>query len=69
MQPIRTPPDTPDPLIDEVRAIRLSISEQYGHDLDRLVEHLREVETRYKDRMVRPASNQSNMQPPSRAAG
>jgi hypothetical protein len=45
----------PDPLIDEVRAIRQRISEEYGHDVDRLVEHLREIERQHPARVVQPA--------------
>jgi hypothetical protein len=48
-------PPTSDPLIDEVRAIRQRISEQFGHDVDRLVEHLREMELRQPGRVVKPA--------------
>lgn len=50
---ISTPP-TSDPLIDEVRAIRQRISEQFGHDVDRLVEHLRELELREPGRVLQP---------------
>jgi hypothetical protein len=34
-----------DALIDEVRAIRREICQQFGNDVGRLVEHLREVES------------------------
>jgi hypothetical protein len=39
-----TPSDPPDPLIDEVRAIRQRVSERFGNDPRRLAEHLREVQ-------------------------
>ena len=35
---------TPDPLIDEVRAIRKKISDRFGNDVERLMDHLAEVE-------------------------
>ena len=43
-----------DPLIDEVRAIRRAISEQFGNDVDRLCEHLRELERQHPERLVAP---------------
>ena len=41
-----------DPLIDEVRHIRKSISDVYGNDVDRLYDHLREVQRQYAGRVV-----------------
>lgn len=46
-------------LIEEIRAVRHEISAEHGHDTHRLVEHYRELEKKYADRMVRedrPAS-------------
>lgn len=43
----------PDPLIDEVRAARRSLSEQFDHDLERLFEHLRVVQRQHSGRIVR----------------
>jgi len=43
-----------DPLIDEVRAIRKEISDEFGNDVVRLCEHLRQVEKQYADRIVQP---------------
>lgn len=42
----------PDPLIDEVRGIRRSISDRYGNDVDRLYAHLRDVQRQYAGRIV-----------------
>ncbi len=42
----------PDPLIDEVRAIRAKISAQFGNDVGKLCEHLRSVEAQYPGRVV-----------------
>ena len=33
-----------DPAIDEIRAVRHKISEEFGHDSDRLIDHLIEKE-------------------------
>ena len=44
-----------DPLIDEVRAIRRAISEQFGNDVDRLCDHLQELERQHPERLVKPA--------------
>jgi hypothetical protein len=42
-----------DPLIDEVRAIRRSVCEQFDNDVDRLCDHLQEVEREYHARTGR----------------
>jgi hypothetical protein len=44
-----------DPLIDEVRAIRHKISEEFGDDVNRLAEHLREIELQHPGRVLQPA--------------
>ncbi len=36
--------NSPDPLIDEVRAARRAVMEQHGNDLGRLVESLRQLQ-------------------------
>jgi hypothetical protein len=33
-----------DPAVDEIRAVRHQISEEFGHDIDRLVDYLIEKE-------------------------
>jgi hypothetical protein len=43
-------PSQPDPVIDEVRAIRQALCEVFDYDLRRLTEHLREVEREYRSR-------------------
>ena len=40
----------PDPLIDEVRANRRQLVEEFDNDLDRLVDHLRKVQADYENR-------------------
>ena len=47
-------------LIEEIRAVRREISAEYGHDTHRLVEHYRELEKKYADRMVREAQPSSS---------
>jgi hypothetical protein len=43
-----------DPTIDEIRAVRHRISEQFGHDPKKLVEHYMNLQERHRDRLVRP---------------
>ena len=43
-------PDTGDALIDEVRAIRRAVCAQFDNDVDRLFDHLLEVERDYAAR-------------------
>ncbi len=42
----------PDPLIDEIRAIRQKISDEYGNDIRRLGAHLQEFQRQFKDRVI-----------------
>ena len=49
-----------DPLIDEVRAIRKAISDQFDNDVDSLCDYLQERERQHQDRLVKPS------QPPER---
>ena len=44
--------DVPDPVIDEVRAVRRRISAQFGHDPRKLVEHYMELQQRHNDRLI-----------------
>ncbi len=43
----------PDPLIDEIRAIRKAISDKFDNDVGRLCEHLQEAEKKHPDRLVK----------------
>jgi len=43
-----------DPLIEEVRARRRELSERFGNDVNRLCDHLAEIEKQYAGRVVRP---------------
>ena len=48
-----------DPLIDEVRRIRTDLSAEYGHDLGKLCNHLREVQASYGCKVVHKRSKRS----------
>jgi len=40
------------PIVDEVRRRRHEISARFGHDLRAYAKHLKEVEEKYRDRVV-----------------
>ena len=42
-----------DPTIDEIRAVRHRISEEFGHDPKKLCEHYMKLQEQYCDRLVR----------------
>ena len=42
-----------DPLIEEIRAVRHRISARFGHGTRALLDHYREMEKRYADRVLR----------------
>jgi len=42
----------PDPVIDEIRAIRHEISARVGHDPIKLVQYYRELQERHRERIV-----------------
>jgi len=50
-----------DPLIDEVRRIRAEISKEYDHDLGKLCDHLREVESEYGGKVVHKRGKRSSV--------
>jgi hypothetical protein len=41
-----------DKAIEEVHAVRKQISEDYRHDIKTFLEHYRELESQYKERLV-----------------
>lgn len=45
-----TPPS--DPVIDEVRKVRHRISEECGHDPERLVAYYLELQKQFRDRLI-----------------
>jgi hypothetical protein len=44
--------EEPDPLIDEIRAIRAQISREHGDDVRRLGEHYMELQRHYRGTMI-----------------
>ena len=46
------PQSAPDPLLDEIRAVKQSVSAQFGHDVGKLCQHLRREQERSTRRMV-----------------
>jgi hypothetical protein len=43
---------TPDQAIEEIRAVRRRISEAYGHDIKAFLEHYRELERQYQEKLI-----------------
>ena len=43
---------SPDQAIEEIRAVRQRISEAYGHDAKAFLEHYRELERQYRERLI-----------------
>lgn len=42
-----------DPGIDWIREVRHKISAEFGHDTKKIIEHYRELEKKYADRIVK----------------
>jgi len=47
-----SPEPVSDPLIDEIRDVRRRISQRFDHDPRKLVEHYRQMQEQYQDRLV-----------------
>jgi hypothetical protein len=43
---------TPDKALEEIRAVRQQISAAYGHDVKAFLEHYRELERQYQERLI-----------------
>ena len=43
---------TPDKALEEIRAVRQQISETYGHDVKAFLEHYRELERQYQEKLI-----------------
>jgi len=54
MTTVQSETTPPDPLIDDVRTIRQTISEQFGNDIDRLCDHLQALERQHPERLAKP---------------
>jgi len=48
----------PDPTLARIREVRRRISEEFGHDPKRLIEHYIELQQRHRDRLVKPSRPQ-----------
>ena len=48
--------EAPDPLIDEIRAIRAQISREHGDDVRRLGEHYMELQKQFSGQVIPPPS-------------
>ena len=46
--------------IDEIRAVRHRISERFGHNTKALLDYYREMEKRYKNRILADTSEREN---------
>lgn len=46
------PIDTADPAIDDVRAVRRRVSQQFGHDPERLIAYYLELQKQYRHRLI-----------------
>ncbi len=57
-----------DPLIDEVQSIRRAISEQFGNDVDKLCDHLQELERQHPERLVEPPAPHEGQAAPGQGA-
>jgi hypothetical protein len=49
----QTQPPEGDALIDEVRSLRRTVCDQFGNDVDRLCNHLQDIEREYRERTGR----------------
>jgi hypothetical protein len=49
--------EPPDPLIDEIRAIRARISREHGDDVRRLGEHYMELQKQFSGQSITPPSS------------
>jgi len=51
----RNEPTQGDPVIDEVRAVRKAIADQFENDIDKLCDELQRREQEHPDRIAKPA--------------
>lgn len=60
---------TRDDAIEEIREVRRAISAEFGHDTRALLDHYRELERRYADRLLgREPSGAGHERSPSRTS-
>lgn len=58
----------PDPVIDEIRAVRMEISAEFGHDFKKLCAFLRQQEQQHPARLATPAQLRGGKTPGSARA-
>ena len=58
------PKETSDPLIDEVRAVRKAICDQFGNDVEKIAKYVREIGDQHRRR-----STQDQAPAPSASEG
>lgn len=56
-----------DPVIDRIRAARHEISDRFGHDTAKLVEHYMKLQQQYPDQLVQTALDAERMNQSSAA--
>jgi hypothetical protein len=56
-------PIAPDPLIEDVRRVRVALSEQFGNDVRRLCEYLRQLESQFPERIATPRRSRDRGSP------
>ncbi len=54
-----------DPVIDEIREVRHSISARFGHDPARLVAFYMEMQKQYRNRLIETAKDSDEREPPA----
>lgn len=52
-----------DPVIDEIRDVRHSISARFDHDPERLIAYYMELQKRYQERLVKAAATAEQTDP------
>ncbi len=67
MSEIEQARDTSDPLIDEVRAVRKALSEQFGNDVDELAKYLRKIGDEHRQKSGHRDAPPSPTFPPEQA--
>jgi hypothetical protein len=53
---MKTKPNSPDPVIDEIREVRRQISSKCGHDPEQLAAYYQELQKQYADRLIGASS-------------
>jgi hypothetical protein len=55
--------ERPDLLIDEVREIRRRISERFDNDIDKLCDHLQEIEKQHPEKLMHRNPDTGGLEP------